>query len=64
MEIPAKLKWWSGAILSRCLKTTAASSTHKLQTALAAGLGEQDTSVIFTLIEQMAELKPDVQLQP
>jgi 2-hydroxymethylglutarate dehydrogenase len=31
------------------------------QTALAAGLGEQDTSVIFTLIEQMAALKPVAQ---
>jgi len=31
------------------------------QTALAAGLGEHDTSVIFTLIEQMAALKPVAQ---
>jgi 2-hydroxymethylglutarate dehydrogenase len=28
------------------------------QTALAAGLGEKDTSVIFTLIEKLAALKP------
>jgi 3-hydroxyisobutyrate dehydrogenase-like beta-hydroxyacid dehydrogenase len=28
------------------------------QAALAAGLGEKDTSVIFTLIEQMAALAP------
>jgi 3-hydroxyisobutyrate dehydrogenase-like beta-hydroxyacid dehydrogenase len=28
------------------------------QTALAAGLGEKDTSVVFTVIEQMAALAP------
>ena len=28
------------------------------QEALAAGLGEKDTSVVFTLIERLAALKP------